>query len=67
MNNKFFDREELLTPPIKRATYSDRTAWLMSKMSRLAYFKFEKNEDELTKLKEALSEADFEWINFEGR
>lgn len=36
-----FDAESLLSPPIKRAAYSDRTAWLMAEMSRLAYDKFE--------------------------
>jgi len=36
-----FDAPELLSPPIKRAAYSDRTAWLMAEMSRLAYDKFE--------------------------
>jgi hypothetical protein len=37
----FFGAPELLSPPIKRAAYSDRTAWLMAEMSRLAYSKFE--------------------------
>ena len=36
-----FDAPELLSPPVKRAAYSDRTAWLMAEMSRLAYDKFE--------------------------
>jgi hypothetical protein len=36
-----FGAPELLSPPIKRAAYSDRTAWLMAEMSRLAYDKFE--------------------------
>ena len=35
------DTRELLEPPVGRAAYSDRTAWLMSEMSRLAYLKFE--------------------------
>ncbi len=59
MNKKYFEYEELLSPPIKRAAYSDRTAWLMAKMSKLAYLPFE-NDD--TELKTALSEADFELI-----
>jgi len=45
---KYFDHEELLKPPIKRAAYSDRTAWLMAKMSKLAYLPFEKDDTELT-------------------
>lgn len=32
---------ELLNPPVKRAAYSDRTAWLMAAMSLLAYVPFE--------------------------
>ena len=32
---------ELLDPPVKRAAYSDRTAWLMAVMSQLAYLPFE--------------------------
>ena len=35
------DTKELLKPPVGRAAYSDRTAWLMAEMSRLAYLKFE--------------------------
>ena len=33
--------DKLTKPPIKRAAYSDRTAWLMSVMSALAYIRFE--------------------------
>lgn len=36
-----FKHPELLSPPIARAAYSDRTAWLMAEMSSLAYLKFE--------------------------
>jgi hypothetical protein len=38
-----FQPAMLLTPPVSRAAYSDRTAWLMAKCSQLAYFPFEKN------------------------
>lgn len=34
----------LLSPPVARAAYSDRTAWLMGLMSSFAYLKFESNE-----------------------
>ncbi|WP_257294029.1 Mbeg1-like protein [Endozoicomonas sp. YOMI1] len=37
----YFANKELLNPPVSRAAYSDRTAWLMSETSRLAYFQFE--------------------------
>ena len=36
----YFENEILLTPPVKRVAYSDRSALLMAEMSRLAYFKF---------------------------
>jgi len=52
----YFKYKELLEPPVKRAAYSDRTAWLMAEMSRLAYIKFEDNQDEL---KKGLAQANF--------
>lgn len=41
----YFDapRRLIESLPTKRAAYSDRTAWLMSEMSALAYLPFEKN------------------------
>ena len=59
MNNQYFKHKELLSPPIKRAAYSDRTAWLMAVMSQLAYLLFEDDPDTLNKV---LSEADFELV-----
>lgn len=41
MAKKFHFVEQLSSPPIKRAAYSDRTAWLMAVMSSLAYVRFE--------------------------
>jgi dienelactone hydrolase len=38
---------ELLSPPVARAAYSDRTAWLMAEMSRLAYVRFENSDEKL--------------------
>ncbi|VAW53621.1 hypothetical protein MNBD_GAMMA06-260 [hydrothermal vent metagenome] len=37
----YFENKKLLKPPVNRAAYSDRTAWLMAEMARLAYFNFE--------------------------
>ena len=54
-----FKHKKLLNPPIMRAAYSDRMAWLMAEMSKLAYLKF---EDDTEKLKKALSLADFELV-----
>lgn len=47
---------ELLKPPIARAAYSDRTAWLMAELSRIAYIRFEGKEDRLQRTIEALAE-----------
>jgi triacylglycerol lipase len=51
----YFDNKSLLRPPVSRAAYSDRSAWLMAEMSRLAYFKFE-GGIELKDLADKLSE-----------
>ncbi len=37
----YFEDSRLLTTPVKRAAFSDRTSYVMAEMSRLAYFKFE--------------------------
>lgn len=44
---------KLLDPPVQRAAYSDRTAWLMAVLSKLAYIRFEDAtplEDAATKI-----------------
>ena len=38
-------QDNLLCPPIVRAAYSDRMAWLLASMAQLAYDKFEDEED----------------------
>ncbi len=55
----YFQHKELLSPPVRRAAYSDRTAWLMAEMSRIAYLKF---EEDLSVLEEALKEGRFEVV-----
>lgn len=55
----YFQHKELLNLPIRRAAYSDRTAWLMAEMSRIAYLKFEEN---IHVLEEALKEGGFEVV-----
>lgn len=37
----YFSNKGLLSPPVRRAAYSDRAAWIMAELSRLVYFKFE--------------------------
>lgn len=39
MTEYFKDKSLASTPPIKRAAYSDRTAWILAEISRLAYEK----------------------------
>ena len=55
----YFKFKKLLNPPVARAAYSDRTAWLMAEMSNLAYIKFESNDGELSRLRNILEEANF--------
>ncbi len=54
-----FKYAELLDSPILRAAYSDRTAWLMAEMSKLAYTKFEDSEEKMNELKASLQIAGF--------
>lgn len=50
----FFKHDQLMdAPPIKRAAYSDRTAWIMAELSRLVYERLP-NEQELDELLERL-------------
>ena len=44
---KYFQHQNLLVPPVARAAYSDRTAWILAECSRLAYLKFEKDPNQL--------------------
>lgn len=48
---------DLLTPPTRRAAYSDRTAWLMAVMSQLAYLPFEgpPNHEDLREIAAAIA------------
>lgn len=39
--NNYFANTDLLKVPSNRAAFSDRAAWFMAEMSRLAYFRFE--------------------------
>ena len=47
--------ESLLRPPVARAAYSDRTAWLMAELSRLAYERFESPAEVLDALVQQLT------------
>ena len=49
----YFSNAELLKTPGKRAAYSDRTAYMMAEMSRLAYFRFEGGQN-ITEILESI-------------
>jgi len=52
--------DTLPSPPINRAAYSDRMAWIMAYMAKLAYIKFEENDLELKCLEYSLQSG---WFN----
>ena len=39
--NKYFSANDLMSPPVERAAFSDRIAYVCAELSKLAYFKFE--------------------------
>ena len=53
-----FDDERLLVAPVRRAAYSDRTAWIMAAMSELAYYRFEGGQDFLSLAKDLVTLSD---------
>lgn len=64
----YFDHAHLLDPPIQRAAYSDRTAWIMAKLSELAYEQFEGTEEETAetvteRLEEKLESGGFKLVD----
>jgi triacylglycerol lipase len=65
MNFDIEAEAQLLSSPVKRAAYSDRTAWLMAVMSLFAYIPFEAaptSEQLLTIAKSIAKEKDLEKI-----
>lgn len=58
----FKEKENLLTPPITRAAYSDRMAWIMACMAQLAYDRFEDDHTSLKLLMEKLRSGGFALI-----
>lgn len=55
MQDYIRQHKPLLSPPVARAAYSDRTAWLMAEMSRLAYERFESDAELLNDLAKRLA------------
>lgn len=60
----FAAAKKLLDPPLARAAYSDRSAWLMAVMSQLAYIRFEKGEEAYSNLMAAFADAGFVKADF---
>lgn len=60
---RYFEANNLLlNPPIKRAAYSDRTAWVMASMAQLVYERFEEKGKARSLLVEKLKGGGFELI-----
>ena len=54
------DLDKLPTPPVNRAAYSDRMAWIMAHMAKLAYTPFEESDLDMEQLEYALQSG---WFN----
>lgn len=60
---RYFDNDALLgSPPVNRAYYSDRTAYVMASMAKLAYEPFEKGDVELALFISKLASGGFELV-----
>jgi hypothetical protein len=58
----FKGKYRILPPPLRRAAYSDRTAYVMASMAKLAYDEFEKGEETTRTLKAKLNSGGFELV-----
>ena len=56
MGDYFNASQELQKMPTNRAAYSDRSAWMMSEMSALAYLSFE-GDNRFKKIFSAIGQA----------
>lgn len=54
------DLDKLPTPPVNRAAYSDRMAWIMAHMAKLAYIPFEESDLGMEQLEYSLQSG---WFN----
>ena len=60
---RYFNDDTLLSsPPVSRAAYSDRTAWVMASMSQLAYQSFEKDPGALGLFVSKLGSGQFKLV-----
>lgn len=53
----YADSQALLSPPLTRLAYSDRSAWLMATLSQLVYLKFESSAEDMDQLVSSLAQA----------
>ena len=61
---KYFSANNLLlNPPLKRAAYSDRTAWVMASMAQLVYMRFEERGKDADLLVEKLKGGGFKLLS----
>lgn len=60
--NYFITGLPLLTPPVNRAAYSDRMAWILASMAHLAYDKFEEGDEAFRLLTAKLESGGFALI-----
>lgn len=60
--NYFHANYLLVNPPVKRAAYSDRMAWVLASMAQLAYEKFEEGGKTMELLREKLKGGGFKWV-----
>jgi hypothetical protein len=58
----FKDNDLLLNPPIKRAAYSDRMAWVLASMSHLVYDRFEDDREAKELLEAKLAGGGFQLV-----
>ena len=60
----FKDNDLLLNPPVKRAAYSDRMAWVLASMAHLVYDPFEEKDGKAKELLIAkLKGGGFKWVD----
>ncbi len=60
----YFGANELLSnPPVSRAAYSDRMAWVLASMAHLAYDRFEDGGLPKTLLLKKLEGGNFKWVD----
>ncbi len=65
MTDTFFQDSKLATnPPVKRAAYSDRTAWLMAEISRLVYEEFPTQPGGASVIQAQLEKAGFQVLDY---